>query len=132
MAAGQRHQYRFLFDDGVAVFNLLTTAGQANLYAWLPGQSGSPEYVAEGSDLVKTLGFRILLEGVYLLEPAAAVDSTYTLLDATGSAAAVSSAASESSAPPDHPLTMTTPLTAGAGAAPGLDRKLIYLPIVFR
>jgi hypothetical protein len=132
LAAGQRRQYRFLLEDGVAVFNLLTTSGLADLYAWLPGQGGSPEYVAEGSDLVKTLGFRILLEGVYLLEAAAAVDSTYTLLNAAGSAAAVESGASESPAPPDHPLTLTTPLTAGAGAAPGLDLTPIYLPIALR
>jgi hypothetical protein len=134
LAAEQRRQYRFPLENGMAVYNLLVTSGQADLYAWLPGQSGPPAYVAEGSGLVKTLGFRILLEGLHLLEAAAATDSTYTLLDATGSAAAqatVPSGTSQVAAPPDNPLTHTTPLTAGAGAAPELILKPIYFPIMY-
>ncbi len=131
LAAGQRRQYRFPLENGIAVYNLLITSGQADLYGWLPAQSGPPAYVAEGSGLVKTLGFRILLEGLYLLEADAATDSTYTLLDATGAATAAASEVSELLAPPDNPLTHTTPLTAGAGAAPELILKPIYFPIMY-
>jgi hypothetical protein len=135
LAAGQRRQYRFPLEYGVAVYNLLIASGQADLYAWLPPQSGPPAYVAEGSGLVKTLGFRILLEGLYLLEADAVTDSTYTLLDATGSAAGEAttpSGTSQVAAPPENPLTHTTPLTAGEGVAPVLDLKPIYLPLIFR
>jgi hypothetical protein len=135
LLAGQRRQYRFPLEDGIAVYNLLVTSGQADLYAWLPGQSGPPAYVAEGSGLVKTLGFRVLLEGLYLLEADAVTDSTYTLLDAMASSAGeavMPSGMSQAVASPDNPLTHTTPLTAGAGAAPGLVLKPIYLPIILR
>jgi hypothetical protein len=119
-----------LIEDGMAVYNLLIASGQADLYAWLPGQSGPPAYAAEGSGFVKTIGFPVMLEGLYLLEAAAATDSTYTLLDATRLATAQVSEASDLLAPPENPLTHTTPLTAGAGAAPVLDLRPTYLPLL--
>jgi hypothetical protein len=135
LAAGQRRQYRFPLEDGIAVYNLVITSGQADLYAWLPGQSGPPAYVAEGGDLVKTIGFRVVLEGLYLLEADAVMDSTYTLLDAMASSAGEAAAPTgtgQAAAPPEKPLTHTTPLTARAGAAPELILKPTYLPLIYR
>ena len=85
--------------------------------------------------MVKTLGFQVALEGLYLLEASAVTDSTYTLLDAMASSAGgatTSSGTSQVAAAPDQPLTLSTPLTAGAGAAPELVLKPIYLPIMYR
>ena len=136
LLAAQRRQYRFAFDEGLEVFNLLTTSGQADLYAWLPGQGGSPAYTAEGSDYLKALGIPIVLEGLYQLETVAGQDTAYTLIYATppkdASAASATNGARQAAAPPERPLTMTTPLTAGAGAAPELVLKPVYLPIIFR
>ena len=135
LLAGQRRQYRYLLEDGIAVFNLLTTSGQADLYGWLPGQSDVPTYTAEGSGLVKTLGFPVALEGLYLFEASAVTDTTYTLLNAMTSSAGAATTPSETSqvaAAPDQPLTLSTPLTAGAGAAPDLILKPVYLPVMYR
>jgi len=132
LLAGQRRQYRYPFEDGIAVFNLLTTSGQADLYAWLPGQSDVPTYTAEGSDLVKTLGFHVALEGLYLLEASAVTDTTYTLLDATTAAAAAAVGPTQLADAPQRPLTLTTPLTGGAAVAPGLELRPAYLPMILR
>lgn len=132
LLAGQRRQYRYPLEDGIAVFNLLVTSGQADLYGWLPGQSDVPTYTAEGSGLVKTLGFHVALEGLYLLEASAVTDTTYTLLNATTSVGAAATGPSQPAGAPQRPLTLTTPLTAGAGAAPQLEQHPIWLPVITR
>jgi hypothetical protein len=91
--------------------------------------------VAEGSGFVKALGFRVLLEGLYLLEADAVTDSTYTLVDVMASSpgeAATPSGTSQAAALPNQPLTHKTPLTAGEGVAPLLDLKPTYLPLIYR
>ena len=136
LPAGQRRQYRFPFDEGTQVFDLQTTSGQADLYCWLPGHGGSVDYVAGGSESLKALGIPIVLEGLYQLEAVAGQEATYTLLYATppkdASASSATNGASQAAAAPDHPLTMTTPLTAGLGGAPSLQMWSMYLPLLFR
>jgi hypothetical protein len=139
LLAGQRRQYRFTLDDGLAIFNLLTRSGQVNLYAWMPKVGQYPTYVGEGSTLVKALGFPVEQEGVYLVEAAASLDSDYTLMPAygTGSPSAgapgpATASGSNGAVLPNHPLALSTPLTGGGGAAPQLVLNYTYMPLIFR
>jgi hypothetical protein len=134
LGAGQRRQYRFPFEQAEQVFNVLTAAGQADLYVWLPGHGHTPDYVAEGPDALKALWFPIILPGAHQLEVMAVGDTAYTLFHATAAPAegAAATAPAPQSAAPERPLTMTTPLTAGLTAAPPLDRTPIYLPMIAR
>ncbi len=132
LAAGQRRQYRFTLDDGLAVFNLLALAGQADLYAWMPKFGQYPTYVGVGDASLKGMWFQVKKPGIHLIEVVAAQDGTYRLVPAAGVEAAAAGGVESVAAPPNHPLTMSTPLTAGMGAAPGLVLAPVYLPVIGR
>jgi hypothetical protein len=134
LLAGQRRQYRFTLDDGLAVYNLLAQSGQADLYAWMPKFGQYPPYVGMGDAFLKAMGFLVQAEGIHLVEVAAAEDGTYRVLAASEPTQAATEGVSSVAALPNHPLTMSTPLTGGAGGAPDLvlDLKSIYLPIIAR
>ena len=132
LLAGQRRQYRFSLDDGLAVFNLMAYSGQAELYGWMPKLGQYPTYVGIGNATLKALGFQITQEGVHLVEAMADQDTSYRLLSAYGPVAAAAGGSASAAALPNYPLTLSTPLTGGVGIVPQLEIRLIYLPSIFR
>jgi hypothetical protein len=132
LAAGQRRQYRFTLSENLALFNVLSTSGLADLDTWLPGFGQYPAYAATGSAALKALAFQSPKPGVHLLEVVSTQDGAYTLLPAAGVDSVGARAANSAAALPNHPLTMSTPLTGGAGGAPGLTTLHLYLPVVGR
>jgi hypothetical protein len=133
LADGQRIQYRFPLGAGnMAVFNAVTQEGNADLYVWEPGSGFRPQYAASGIGFVDTVGFLGVREGLYLVEVKAGGDSAYRLLLA---GTPVRSAASPSRAAdmPEHPLTVSDPLSAAVATAPEPPAfPKLYLPIVTR
>ena len=132
LADGQRIQYRFPLGAGnMAVFNAVTHEGNADLYVWQPGNGFRPQYAASGTGFVDAVGFLAHREGLYLVEVKAEGDSTYQLLlaDKVGSSAA--SLAQSTANTPEHPLTVSDPLSAGVAVAPAPPTfPKLYLPLV--
>ena len=130
LADGQRIQYRFpLGHRQLAVFNVVSHEGNADLYAWDPRSGFRPQYAATGTGFADAVGFEAFRQGLYLVEVKAEGDSVYELLLAgdIGSRGVSQLAATT----PDHPLTVSDPLSAGAVSAPAPpDLPKHYLPIV--
>jgi hypothetical protein len=132
LADGQRIQYRFpLRVRNLAVFNAIAYEGNPDLYAWQPWSGFRPHYAAAGTGFVDTLGFLAPRDGLYLVEVKAEGDSTYQLLLAGDIAPREAASAGSTPNPPEHPLTVSNPLSAGVASAPSAFRKL-YLPIMMR
>jgi len=135
--SGQRHQYRFNFRPGeLVIYNLLANSGDPDLYVWNPRHALLPNHVAESVQLVDALGFYTGREGVYLLEVIARGDSSYQLLP-LGDFEAESLDVLEKRPPPkerpEHPLTVTDPISAGIASAPEItDLILFFLPLIFK
>jgi hypothetical protein len=73
---GQRIQYRFpLRPRELAIFSLLTRAGNADLYAWQPANGWRADHAATGTGLVDTVGFYAAEGGQHLVEVKAEGDS---------------------------------------------------------
>jgi uncharacterized repeat protein (TIGR01451 family) len=138
---GGRTQYRFEMDMGdLAAFYVTTLAGNADLYMWKPQQAFRPNYWSNGPGGAGT-GDEIIewLDegGRYLLEVQAVGDSQYQLTIADESLADIENRTSQAHLlsfaekdRPQHPLTISDPLSAGqAGALPGLAYEF-YLPVV--
>ena len=134
LLTGQRRQYRFTLDAGLAVYNLFANSGQADLYAWMPKIVQYPSYVGVGSATLKAVGFQIESSGVHLVEAVAGEDTAYSLLVAAQPDQAAAQEVSSPTALPNHPLTVSTPLTGGATEAPDfvVEWQSIYLPIIAR
>lgn len=131
LADGQRIQYRFPLGAGnMAVFNAVTHEGNADLYVWRPGSGFRPQYAASGTGFVDAVGFLAFREGLYLVEVKAEGDSRYQLLLAGDIGPLGASAAGIAPSSPEHPLTVSDPLSAGAAVAPAFPK--LYLPIVMR
>ncbi len=140
LAAGQRIQYRGNEDEGMLLIAYLkTVSGDPDMYAWAPGNAfrpdrGSNEDVGPGG--TEDMGGRGLEQGGrYLLEVQAAVPSEYKLSveGYEAQSAAAAALAAESVKPwPQHPLTVSDPLSAGE-LGPAVTLKTQgYLPLIFK
>ncbi|MFC2054649.1 hypothetical protein ACFLV7_10210, partial [Chloroflexota bacterium] len=137
LADGHRHQYRFELEPGnLAIFNLVANQGDPDLYVWDPYHALLPNYAAEGDQLVDVVGFYPRLKGIHLFEVIARGESSYQLLSATPTETDQQStleAADASKNRPQHPLTVSNPLTSGMGTPPGFpDFFRIYIPLIYK
>jgi len=131
---GQRIQYRFpLYHRALAVFNAIAEAGNPDLYVWQPWSGFRPHYSATGTGFVDTVGFVASRDGVYLVEVQAEGDTVYQLLLAGDVAPRTADSSGVTPNPPEHPLTVSNPLSAGVAVAPAPPAfHKLYLPIVMR
>ena len=139
LADGQRIQYRALLDMGSIVWaSLKTVSGDPDLYAWGPRNGFWPDRSANAT--LRPGGSEELATdsesgtGRYIIEVQAVEASEYGLsFPGTGSETAVSAAGRAVTKPrPEHPLTISDPLSAGqVGPAVTLGNKS-YLPLIFR
>ncbi|MBU1878073.1 MAG: hypothetical protein KJ734_03895, partial [Chloroflexi bacterium] len=130
LAAGQRIQYRFPLRTGnLAVWNVVAHAGNPDLYVWQPWSGFRPPYAAAGTGLVDTVGLLASRWGPYLVEVQAEGDTVYQLLLAGDIAQGECALAGVT---PEHPLTVSDPLSAGGVVAPAPPGLSLYLPIVIK
>jgi hypothetical protein len=127
-----RIQYRFpLFYQKLAIFNAVSREGNADLYVWQPSSGFRPHYAATGTGFVDTVGFLAEQGGLHLVEVQAMGDSTYQLLSAGDTGLREGTALGTTADTPEHPLTVSDPLSAGAVVAPDPPGFLnTYFPIV--
>jgi len=131
LAGGERVQYRFrLLRSDLAIFGAAALMGDPNLYVWQPRNGFRPDYAAAGSGPVDAVRFSATEGGLYLVEVKAEGDSRYQLLLAGDIGPLGASAAGIAPSSPEHPLTVSDPLSAGAAVAPAFHT--LYLPIVMR
>jgi hypothetical protein len=131
LSDGQRIQYRFPLRPGeLAIFNLLTRAGNADLYAWQPASGWRPDYASTGAGLVDTVAFYAARGGQHLVEAKAEGDSQYELhLAGDVDPKAADSRSVLAGGTPEHPLAVSDPLSAGAAVPPAPPEwQKLYLP----
>ena len=129
LSDGQRIQYRFpLYTKDLAVFNVIAKAGNPDIYVWQPNSGFRPHYSATGTGFVDTVGFQAPKHGLYLLEVQAEGDSQYQLLLGGDIGPRAASAAQFTANTPEHPLTVSDPLSAGVALAPTFPA--LYLPMM--
>ena len=129
LADGERVQYRFTLRTGnLAVFNAVAHEGNPDLYVWQPYSGFRPHYSATGTGFVDTVGFEATKWGPYIVEVKAEGDSKYQLLLAGDIGPRAASALQFTANTPDHPLTVSDPLSAGVAIAPTFPR--LYLPMM--
>jgi uncharacterized repeat protein (TIGR01451 family) len=99
LAAGQRVQYRVGWRaNDLAILNLVSLSGDADLYVWKPRAGFMPHYYSNatptGVDLpLDTVGFFAPEEGMYVIEVQALTDAYYRLVTAGSMSMAGSSLA---------------------------------------
>jgi hypothetical protein len=97
---------------------------------WLPSSGFRPHYSATGTGFVDTVGFLAEQGGLHLVEVQAVGDSRYQLLLA-GDTGQREGAALADAVTPEHPLTVSDPLSAGAVVAPDPPGFLkTYFPVL--
>ena len=103
----------------------------SDLYAWDPHSGFRPQYAATGTGYVDAVGFEAVRQGLYLVEVKAEGDSAYQLLLSGDLDAGEGTQSAITASTPEHPLTVSDPLSAGVAAAPEpLDFLMFHLPIV--
>ena len=132
---GQRIQYRFpLRIRDLAIFGLEARSGDPNLYIWQPANGWRPDFAADGTGPVETVGFPVSRRGLHLVEVQANGDSRYALHlagDVDPKSAASLSEMAEGT--PEHPITLSDPLSAGVAVAPGPpEMPKLYLPLAYK
>jgi uncharacterized repeat protein (TIGR01451 family) len=131
---GGRVQYRFDLHEGEEMTLTLTALdGDPDLYAWSLPNTFYPNYFSNntGDD---ALNFWAEGGGLYLVEVAAVGDSQYRLSLAGDVMSVANVQARQGKLPPEHPLTISTPLSVGGLAAP-TDPPVfhdLYLPLILR
>ncbi|MBC7251034.1 MAG: DUF11 domain-containing protein [Anaerolineae bacterium] len=149
--AGERVQYRVpLRVDSLTLFNLVVTAGDADLYVWKPRFAFRPHYYSNAAATgfhVETVGFFAPEEGMYIVEVQGVSDGAAYQLLPGGDVAAQETVergerlgeqlALEEKTRPAHPLTLSTPYSLAERETlpnvPGLSEyTTIYLPLVMR
>jgi hypothetical protein len=137
LADGQRIQYRGLPREGDEVSLFLTTvSGDPDVYLWEPRNAFWPTSYANDTFQPgdqEYLSKQFEEGGRYLMEVQAVGESEYELSPAEeGSPAPGASRAMLEKARPEHPLTVSNPLSAGQ-LGPELKLGLrTYLPVVFK
>ena len=133
LADGQRHQYRLKLAPGdMTNFNLMARRGDPDLYGWDPFHALLPNYAAEGEQLIESIGFNPKQEGIHLFEVFARGDIEYQLTSSTLyllNEQRSANIGSTSKDRPQHPLSISTPLTARAGITPDFSS---YFPFIFK
>ena len=88
LSAGQQAQYRLrMHKSNLAVLNLVSLSGDADLYVWQPRAGFKPNYYSNGTSTGDVLSldstaFYAPEEGVYVVEVIAATDATYRMATA--------------------------------------------------
>ncbi len=154
LAAGGRVQYRAqMRADQLAVLTLVSLSGDADLYVWKPRAGLKPHYYSNAVPGAGGLGadsvaFYAPEEGLYVIEVEAATDANYRLVTAGDIASmGLLAQAQDEALPasthlsladkerPAHPLTLTTPFSAGGSeelpATPAVPYRY-YFPIVYK
>ena len=96
LSSGQRTQFRLpLEKDQLAVFNVIITSGDADLYVWSPRKGFYPNYYSEGITnaqgiQIQSVAFYAEESGIYTIELQSASDGVthYQIALAAGAAAA--------------------------------------------
>ena len=135
LADGQRIQYRGLAEEGDRLtLSLATVSGDPDAYAWAPRNGFLPyPYTMDVRPPGKSeyLNKQFDESGRYLMEVHAVGDSEYSLALIEPSAATAQAAgAPAAKSRPEHPLTLSDPLSAGQ-LGPDVATK-IYLPMIAR
>lgn len=132
LADGDRVQYRFLLaQDDTAVFAAASLQGEPGLYVWRPRSGFHPEYVATDAGVVNAVRLTADRHGLYLVEVKALGDSRYQLLLGGDVDRQANAAVALAASAPEHPLTVSDPLNAGAGSAPLPPTfQRFYLPVI--
>ena len=129
LADGERIQYRLPLRAGnLAVFNAIAHDGNPDIYVWQPWSGFRPHHSATGIGFVDTVAFEATKWGPYLVEVQAEGNSRYQLLLAGDIEASVASSSLSTANTPEHPLTVSDPLSAGAAVAPTFPA--LYLPMM--
>ena len=125
LSDGQRIQYRFpLFHGQLALFNLVTHEGNFDLYVWQAFNGFRPDHAATSVGYVDTVGFESVGGGVHLVEVQAEGDSQYQLLLSGDIDPNIASSSQLTGNTPDHPLTVSDPLSSGVATAPDFPHTL--------
>ena len=129
LSDGQRIQYRFPMQKwDLAIFNVTAREGNPDLHVWQPFSGFRPHYSATSTDFVDTVGFQAPKQGLYLVEVQAEGDSEYQLLLGGDIGPRAVSASQFTANTPEHPLTVSDPLSAGVAVAPTFPA--LYLPMM--
>ena len=131
--AGERVQYRVpLRANDLALFNLVTLSGDADLYIWKPRFAFRPHYlsnVSESGFHIETVGFFAEEEGVHVVEVEAVSDgTTYRLATAGDMPGAALLAETRATLTSDQRTTLRARDVATVAAYDALPRG-IHLPL---
>ncbi|MBN1179984.1 MAG: DUF11 domain-containing protein, partial [Anaerolineae bacterium] len=144
LAAGQRVQYRVPFRPGdLAIFDLITLGGDADLYVWKPRFAFRPHFFSNDAQTgfhLDAVGFIAEEEQVYIVEVEAVSDGTLYRLETAGDTqrtddlprgTRLTLAEKER---PEHPITLSTPYSLVDSAELPESPIIydIYLPVVLR
>jgi hypothetical protein len=134
---GQRIQYRGLAEplDRQSVF-LTAVSGDPDVYLWEPRNAFWPSAYSNatfGPGEPEYLSHQFVEAGRYLMEVQAVGDSEYELTEIEeGFETPAASSAALEKALPEHPLTVSDPLSAGQLGPEVTERSKNYLPIVIK
>ena len=138
LAAGERVQYRGSARQGEFVELVLTTlSGDPDMYAWTPRSADRPDVYTDAAaepGQMEGIGYTEVQESSrFLIEVGAASPSEYTFdLQGLPEGIVRAAGAAAEKVRPDHPLTVSSPLSAGqAGTVAPLWHKT-YLPVMLR
>ena len=134
LSDGGRIQYRFpLYKGALAVFNVIAHEGNPDLYSWRPLSGFRPHYAATGTGFVDAIGFWVNKMGRYLVEVKAEGDSRYQLLLAGDISLREAILSDVTASIPEHPLTVSDPLSAGVAVAPDPPGIFnLYFPLIMK
>jgi uncharacterized repeat protein (TIGR01451 family) len=138
LAAGWRVQYRGIIAEGMLVDSTLTTlSGDPDMYVWKPRNGFKPDRYTDASvdpGQVEGLGYQMAEQsGRYLLEVQAVSASEYKLtLAGSHQEMAQAAGALADKSRPQHPLTVSDPLSAGQVGPDVTLQQKIYLPVMLR
>jgi uncharacterized repeat protein (TIGR01451 family) len=137
LADGERVQYRGYVEEGMELMlGLKTVAGDPDLYAWRPRNAFQPDRYTQAVVLpgqVEESGYVVIEQtGRVLLEVQAVGASEYELTATRPvEAQAADTAAMQVKPTPQHPLTVSDPLSAGVAGVPTVPWKTyLYLPLI--
>ncbi|MFQ5814433.1 MAG: hypothetical protein ACE5I2_14745, partial [Anaerolineae bacterium] len=125
--AGQVHQYRRHLQAGQTMsITVHPMDGDPDLYAWMPGNAGSPDWWSNASTGDDQVAFVAPAEEVYLVEVHGYSDAVYDL-DMTVESGLEVASLSQSKPLPPAPLVADEPDTTDAP----LPGSRLYLPVLF-